>query len=84
MAVGLGGRLALLQEQMKKAPCERCKLLYNHKKRNKCPHCGNLNEADLQIFLAKREAGFRKRKSVGKWFLIVALIIILVIVLMNL
>ena len=82
--MSLAGRLALLQEQMKKTPCKRCKLLYNHKKKDKCPHCGDLDDTGLQVFLARREIGFRKRKSAGKWFLIIALVIVLLMILVNL
>lgn len=77
------GRLAHLHEQMKRTPCERCKLLYDHKKYDKCPHCGELDDAALKIFLANREAELIKKKSVGKWFLIIALIIIFLMILMN-
>lgn len=75
--------MALLQEQMKKTPCKRCKLLYNHSKNDQCPHCGELDEAGLQLLLAKRAVGFRKRKSAARWFFVAALIIIFLIVLIN-
>lgn len=83
MMVGLGGRLALLQEQMKKTPCKRCHLLYNHAIKESCPHCGHLDEAGLQLMLAKRAAGFQKRKTAAKWFFIAAMIIIFLVVLIN-
>ena len=81
--VGLGGRLGVLQEQMKKTPCKRCHLLYNHATRDSCPHCGHLDEAGLQLMLANRAKGYQKRKAAAKWFFIAALIIIFALVLVN-
>ncbi|MEM7304121.1 MAG: hypothetical protein AAF372_01185 [Pseudomonadota bacterium] len=81
---GLGGRLVLLQEQLKKTPCKRCKLLYNHRKYDTCPHCGHLDETGLQLLLAKKARGHQQRKSAAKWFFVLALIIVFLIVLINL
>ena len=81
--VGLGSRFTILQEQMKKTPCERCHLLYNHTVKETCPHCGNLDEAGLQLMLVKRAKGFEKRKLAAKWFFSAALIIIFLLVLIN-
>lgn len=71
---GLAARAALLKEQMKKKPCERCSLHYNHVSFDKCPHCHHLDELRLQQLFAKKEAAFQSRKSIGILFFILALI----------
>jgi hypothetical protein len=71
---GLVARAALLKEQMKKKPCKRCGLHYNHLAKNECPHCSHLDEAALVILFSKKEAGYQGRKSLGMLFFIAALI----------
>ena len=71
---GLAARAALLKEQLKKKPCERCSLHYNHVSFNKCPNCHHLDELRLQQLFAKKEAAFQSRKSIEMLFFILALI----------
>lgn len=75
--MGIGGliaRAALLKEQMKRKPCKRCKLHYNHKKLTDCPHCGDLTEKGLEELFANKEEHYQSRKTLGMIFFILALI----------
>ncbi len=73
--VGLVARAALLKQQMKKKPCERCGQLFDHDALVECPHCGGLNETQLQAMLELKEEGFKNRRSLGFLFMVVAVTI---------
>jgi len=77
---GLAARAALLKEQIKKKPCKRCGLQYNHKELDKCPHCGELDEHALARLLERRENEFQANKSLGFWFLLGAVVLLIVVV----
>jgi hypothetical protein len=66
---GLAARAALLKEQMKKKPCERCSLHYNHVSFDKCPHCHHLDELRLQQLFAKKKLRFKVENPLGYCFL---------------
>ena len=75
--MGIGGllaRAALLKEQMKKKPCQRCGHYFDHSKYENCPHCKDLDEQGLQALFAQKELAFQGRKSLGMVFFILALI----------
>ena len=80
--MSLAGRLILLKEQLKKKPCSRCGYHYDPLIKNKCPRCGDLDEITLQDLLKKIQAGHQNRKSLGKLFFIIALIIAILLLIM--
>jgi len=53
---GLAARAAHLRNQMKKTPCRRCGLHYDHSSSEQCPHLIGL---ELQQLLAKNSPYFK-------------------------
>ncbi len=82
--VGLVARAALLKQQMKKKPCVRCGQLFDHDALEECPHCGGLNETQLQAMLKQKEEGFKSRRSLGFLFMVVAMVITVLMLLVEL
>ena len=80
---GLVARAALLKEQMKKKPCQRCGLLYNPKKEEKCPHCGDLDERGLALLLEKKEREIQGNRQLGNWFIFSAIVILFLMLLIS-
>ncbi len=79
--MSLAGRLALLKEQLKKKPCSRCGFHYDPLIKDKCPRCGDLDDKGFQILLKRIEANHQKRKSLGRVFFIIALVITILMLL---
>jgi hypothetical protein len=52
--MSLGARLILLREQLNSRRCPRCKLYYRKDKKD-CPHCSDLNDAQVEELLQKAE-----------------------------
>lgn len=77
---GLAARAALLKDQMKKKPCNRCGLHYDPKEEKKCPHCGDLDEHGLAQLLERRESEFQSNKSLGFWLLLSAIVLLIFMV----
>ena len=80
---GLIARAVLLKEQLKKKPCKRCGLLYDPKKEEKCPHCGDLDNKGLEILLNKKKKEFQGNKQLGLWFIFSAIVILFLLVFIN-
>lgn len=78
--VGLAARAALLKEQLKQTPCDRCGLHYDHVKLAACPHCGDLDEQGLTRLRGRRESEFRANRQLGAKFIIVTVIIVFIMV----
>jgi hypothetical protein len=81
---GLFARASLLKEQMKKKPCKRCGLLYDPKKEDQCPYCGDLDEAGLASLLERRETEYRANRQLGFRFILAAVFILLIITMVGL
>ncbi len=47
-------RTALLIRQLNSVRCPRCELSYE-KEKDKCPHCSNMSDAEVEDLLAKSE-----------------------------
>lgn len=77
----LGGRLFLLLQDLNRKRCERCSLHYE-KHHNKCPHCSDMTDLELKIYLDERGIDPNAKSGVGQ-FLIFAAIIILLIFLLS-
>ena len=74
---GMGARMAFLQKQMGQTPCVRCRLLYDPKENEVCPHCGGLDQAELERFLDKKALEREGNHFIGKIFFIIALALII-------
>ena len=72
---GFATRMALLKEQMKKRPCERCGLHYDPDLEEQCPHCGHLDEKGLKRLLAQREREHAGIRQLGNKLIFSALIL---------
>jgi hypothetical protein len=72
--MGLGSSAAWRSMQPKKKRCERCGLYYTESL-DKCQHCGDLNDHELKMLLDNKEQEFKSNASIGKYFLMFALII---------
>ncbi len=81
---GLFARAALLKEQMKKKPCKRCGLLYDPKKEEQCPYCGDLDEAGLARLFERRETAYRANRQLGYRFIFAAVVVLLIVIMMGL
>jgi hypothetical protein len=75
--MSLGARLYLLFQDLNQKRCERCSLHYknNH---DKCPHCSDMTDAALDVFLEERGID-PNAKSGLRHFIVFAAIIVLVI-----
>lgn len=81
--MGLGGlfaRLALLKEQMKKTPCERCGLHYDRSKKEECPHCDTMDHKGLEHFLEQKNTEKQGNKSLGFVFAVIAIVLLFFVV----
>lgn len=78
---GLAARAALLKEQLKKKPCKRCGLHYDHDEDAECPHCGHLDEAGLQQLLAKKERERHGNSRLGNRMLLAAILVFVIMLL---
>ncbi|MGM0593497.1 MAG: hypothetical protein ACQETD_03080 [Pseudomonadota bacterium] len=63
---------------MKKQPCERCGLLYDHKKEERCPYCGELDQEGLKQLLARRAVAHQANRRLGLRFLLAAAFILII------
>jgi uncharacterized membrane protein YvbJ len=80
MLGGLGGRAALEAMQPKRRKCERCGLHYRETL-DKCRWCGDLDEAGLAKLKETLENEHASHSSLGKIFLVVAAIILVLVLL---
>ena len=76
---GLIARAAILKKQMKKTPCKRCGLHFDHSENKECPHCGNLDQRGLKHLLEQQDVEKQGNKSLGSMFLIVAIILVVLV-----
>jgi hypothetical protein len=72
---GLLARMALLKEQLKSKPCVRCHQLYDPTTLEKCPHCGELDDADLLQYIEQLESEHLGNRKLGMWFLTAMLVV---------
>jgi ribosomal protein L37E len=77
---GLVARGVLLKEQMKKKPCKRCGLHYDHKEMDECPHCGHLDQTGLEKLLAEKEEEHQGNRTLGSVFLVAAVVLAILMV----
>ncbi len=81
--MGLGGltaRAALLREQLKRSPCERCGFMFELAKEEKCPQCSELSNAKVAKIVNARERQYETNKSLGVWFYWLALVSLIIFV----
>lgn len=78
---GLLGSAASLKRKMGQKPCERCGLLYNPKRKDKCPHCGDLDDQGLKRLQERLAREHRGHRVLGFWFAVGAAFILFVLVL---
>ena len=84
--MGIGGLLArgaLLKEQLKKTPCKRCGLHYDHSKKEECPHCGTLDHKGLKRLLEQKNTEKQGNKSLGFIFVVIASVLVFLVVAIN-
>lgn len=79
---GLLARAALPKEQKKK-PCMRCGSLYDPKKEDKCPYCGDLDERGLTRLLDRRESEHQANRQLGVWFILAVVVILFITILVG-
>jgi len=72
---GLGLKAALMQQQKPTKKCDRCGLYYP-KDEQKCIHCGDLSNNELQQFLEKIENEKISSKNLGMLFFYIAILMI--------
>jgi hypothetical protein len=72
MALGMSAAWRAMQPKKKR--CERCGLYYTEKL-NKCSHCGDLDDSGLQALLERHEEEFKGNASLGKFFILGAVVI---------
>ena len=75
--LGLGMKIADHRSQKPNQKCERCGLLYP-KDEEKCTHCGDLDEGQLNTFKESILNSEESTNSLGKIFLVLSLVVIIV------
>jgi len=79
--LGLGGglaKLAQIREYKRYRQCARCRLRY-HEREDKCPHCGDLDDAALAQFLEQRRSYRHGRRWLGRLFFGVAALVAVIL-----
>lgn len=77
---GLGGKAAMLKQQGPSKKCERCGLSHFSHHHDKCPHCVELNDAEVQELIDRQEAEAEGGASLGRMMLVGAVFIIVLLV----
>ncbi len=72
MALGMSAAWRAMQPKKKR--CDRCGLYYTEKL-NKCPHCSDLDDSGLQTLLERRDEELKGNASLGKFFILGAVAI---------
>jgi len=78
MSVGISTAWRTIQPKQKR--CERCGLYYS-KNLEKCDHCSELNDSKLAALKAQHQETLRDNSAFGKYLLILAAIIGLLLLL---
>lgn len=76
-----GGLLEHFKAYLKKRPCERCGLMYNHQLKPRCPHCGGLDEEGLARLFEICRRRHRENRHIAKGFFIAAMVLLALMVL---
>lgn len=74
---GFGMKIDDHRSQKPNQQCERCGLLYP-KDEEKCTHCGNLDEGQLHTFKESILNDAESTNSLGKIFLVLSLVVIII------
>lgn len=77
---GIAARAAVLKEQRKNQPCPQCGERLDPARKRYCPNCGELDQAEMERILQNKNIGSQGNKALGIWFLSLALVIGVVIV----
>ncbi len=62
--------------------CSRCNL-QTPEKHTECVHCSDLSEVELQSLLAQHQANLEANAHLGKYFVLAAVIILLLMILSS-
>ena len=81
--LGLPGSAGRMRRKMGQSSCERCGFLYNPKKKDKCPHCDDLDEQEQERLLSRLERQHKANRKLGLWFAGRAVIIVLFLIMVN-
>jgi len=79
--MSLIARLILLLQERNQIKCKRCGLYY-HKQQPRCPHCRDMDEARLRVFLEESGIDPKAKSGLGQ-FLVLATIIVVVLLLLS-
>lgn len=77
--MSLPGKIFLVKNQMGEKPCDRCGMIYNQKRRKRCPHCYGLSDSELKAMLENKELIHQSNKKIGYLFVIAALFLFFLI-----
>ena len=75
-----GGRLFLLLQDLNRTRCDRCSL-HHEKHYDKCPHCSDMNDFELKVFLEERGLDPNAKSGIGQFLIFAAIIIIFIFLL---
>lgn len=75
--IGVGYRLAQMRRRVPTVECERCGMSYPQS-RETCPYCDGLDGAALQAVQEKVRMRKRRTAGIGRTFLLIALVLMLV------
>ena len=79
----LGAKLASIKQQKPTKKCERCNLYYPEDE-DKCIHCGEFSNSELEQFIARLEEEKTSSKNLGTLFFYIAILITLAMLILLL
>ena len=78
--MSLVAKLYLLLKDLDRKRCVRCSLHYE-KNHDKCPHCSDMNDFALKVFLDERGIDPNAKSGLGQFLLFAAIIMLVIFVL---
>lgn len=78
----LGGRLFLLLQDLNRKRCKRCSFYYE-KHYNKCPHCRDMSDIELKIYLEERDIDPNAKSGLGQLLIFAAIVTLLIFLLSH-
>lgn len=76
--IGIGGLLAWaadIKRKMQYVQCIRCHLYFDHSNIEKFPHCGTLNQIELEEFKTKKKEESLSTRNLGLKFAMLSAVI---------
>ncbi len=80
VVMSVGMNLVLLVNKLRQKRCDRCGLYYD-RSLGKCVHCSELNEYQLLAFKVQHQHSLQRNSTLGRYFLLSAVILALILLL---